>query len=134
MGNPTSLLFGAIIWAMILYGVYSMHRRVRQRNTPPEDPPAGGSVHFALPPFHAGTGPYRLVFTPDGDRLERIGVRVCDNTGRPLRTLVESGPHGGPLDIVWDGRDSRGRMVDPGVYLLLVEMKGVTHVSVLVRA
>ncbi|MBN2170136.1 MAG: hypothetical protein JW819_02305 [Candidatus Krumholzibacteriota bacterium] len=129
-----SNLFGLFFWMLLIYGVYNIHRHIRRRNTPADEAPRDSAIHVGLPPFLAGEDSYRVVFSPGEGKVDRVGVRVCDTIGRPLRTLVEDGPHDMPLEVVWDGRDASGRMVDPGVYLLLFEADGVTRVSVLVRA
>lgn len=61
--------------------------------------PARGAVQFTAGAAMAGSA--ALVFTVDGRRLARL-----------------------PLDqgrATWDGRDSRGRLVAPGIYLVRVE-------------
>lgn len=48
-----------------------------------------------------------------------ISVHTAD--GRLVRTLPDGrGQGGGPVEIVWDGRDAEGRHVPSGVYLLRV--------------
>jgi hypothetical protein len=49
-------------------------------------------------------------------RLAEVSLRVYDQEGRLVRDLgTEILPHG-LHEIVWDGRDGRGRLAAPGVY------------------
>jgi hypothetical protein len=64
--------------------------------------PARGAVQFTA--GAATPGSAALVYTVDGRRLARL-----------------------PLDqgrATWDGRDSRGRLASPGIYLVRVEGEG----------
>jgi hypothetical protein len=76
----------------------------------------------------AGTGPPLLRVTPNpftaGTRIEAAGpgrVEVADVTGRRVRgvTLAASS-----AAFEWDGRDDRGRTLEPGIYL--VRYQGAT--------
>ncbi|MBI2501710.1 MAG: gliding motility-associated C-terminal domain-containing protein [Candidatus Latescibacteria bacterium] len=76
------------------------------------------------------------VFTPNGDgvndqlRLEytitqlsaprQVEVAVFDLSGLLVRKLVEEERRGGIYRAFWDGRDERGKLVAPGIYVVLV--------------
>ena len=48
---------------------------------------------------------------------QRVRLAIYDILGRPVRILVDEVRPMGVHEIVWDGRDSRGRSVASGVYL-----------------
>jgi hypothetical protein len=53
-------------------------------------------------------------------------VRIYDASGRLVRTLVEEQFGAGAHQVLWNGRDSRGRAVDSGVYLYKLDAMGET--------
>jgi hypothetical protein len=58
-----------------------------------------------------------------------VRVVVCDAAGRALRTLeatpgTGSAGAGPELALRWDGRDSFGRLVAPGVYAVRITLSG----------
>ena len=74
-------------------------------------------------------------FSPNGDGINdrtvfafnvvRVGddspvaAEIYDLGGRQIRRLAQERPFStGPYEIEWDGRDDRGRMVPPGLYLV----------------
>ena len=83
------------------------------------------------------------VFTPNGDEINEdarvsfdlfsvnggmLGVAVLDLAGQKIATLLEQPAIAGPYSAVWDGRNSSGETVPPGIYLVRVEVdvdKGV---------
>jgi len=80
--------------------------------------PAPGVMLFALGvaspnPLRDGT---RLHLSPGAET--QVDVRVLDIAGREVRVLLRGAMHAGGQDIVWDGRDARGRNAPPGVYLV----------------
>ena len=48
-----------------------------------------------------------------------VEAEVFDLSGRRVRTVVEQHA-GGPVDVVWDGRDDRGSELGSGVYFYRV--------------
>jgi hypothetical protein len=86
------------------------------------DPSAGASgpewTFIAPNPTRSST---RLVFStaavPADARGDPIAVAIFDAAGRFVRKLEIGGVPGGVHEIVWDGRDTLGRMVSAGVYL-----------------
>ena len=84
------------------------------------------------------------VLTPNGDRrndvlvvsvdlvnvLEQrpLRMRVFDLSGRLLGE-VEGKGLAGHRELIWDGRDSSGRLVVPGLYLLELHMEGDARVE-----
>lgn len=58
-------------------------------------------------------------FLPDSrsGRRDPVFLQVYDVLGRAVRTLVDGEPQsGGMHEIIWDGRDDRGREISSGVY------------------
>jgi hypothetical protein len=52
---------------------------------------------------------------------EHVTLSVFDATGRRVATLVDEVRAEGPHDVVWDGRNSRGRPVASGAYFYRLE-------------
>lgn len=78
--------------------------------------PAGVQLRVPTPnPFRATTA---LTFTLE--RAGRIGLRVFDVQGRPLRTLLDEPRPAGVYTQEWDGRDDGGASVASGFYWLRV--------------
>jgi hypothetical protein len=79
----------------------------------------------AAPPAGSGAGPQR---TDDLTRVRftlpeagPVRVRVFDASGRLVRTLFDDVQGAGPLEMDWDGRDSRGAQVGTGLYFARIE-------------
>lgn len=78
--------------------------------------PPGVQLRVPTPnPFSASTA---LTFTLE--RAGRIGLRVFDVQGRPLRTLLDGTRPAGVYTQEWDGRDDNGAAVATGFYWLRV--------------
>jgi len=74
----------------------------------PRPNPAPGSAHITLRLRDAGTA----------------RVRVYDVAGRWVATLHDGPAEAGPMTLVWDGRDQRGKRVSSGVYWIHAEAGG----------
>ncbi|MFO7649791.1 MAG: FlgD immunoglobulin-like domain containing protein [bacterium] len=61
--------------------------------------------------YAASPNPFRTS-TDISDHAGRMRVEVCDRAGRVVRTLEGTGR------VTWDGRDTQGRRVEAGVYLV----------------
>lgn len=55
---------------------------------------------------------------------EPASLTVHDVAGRKVRTLVDGRLDAGPHTAAWDGRDSRGHRVAPGIYFCRLEVAG----------
>jgi hypothetical protein len=77
-------------------------------------------------------------FTPNGDGINdqvhvtfdlfsvnggKLTVGAYDLAGHRIATLLEQPALAGPYKATWNGRDTSGRTVPPGVYLLRVEVE-----------
>jgi hypothetical protein len=65
----------------------------------------------------------------------RVAVEVYDIAGRPTRTLAHEPVSAGVHYVSWDGRDSEGRPVAPGIYLIRIKAAGeeMTRKAVLLQ-
>ena len=53
-----------------------------------------------------------------------VTLRICDVSGRAVRTLVDEAQAIGDYEAVWDGRDDRGVPAGSGAYSALLEAPG----------
>ncbi len=76
-----------------------------------------------------------LRFELDLSRAARVRMRWVDVRGRVVRSLPGEEFSAGPHEILWDGRDDRGRRVASGVFWMLAEAGGERRVvsAVLLR-
>ncbi len=89
------------------------------------------ALTFAAPapnPFNPAT---RLQFhLPEAGRVD---LAVFDAAGRRIRTLVSGTRGRGEFEVVWDGRDDRGRTQSGGVYLFVLDFQDGGHSTRLTR-
>ena len=78
------------------------------------------------------------VFTPNGDGINdqveliysllqlvkpvAVAVEIFDLAGRRVRTVLDAESTSGAYAVAWDGRDSQGQVVRPGLYLAVVQV------------
>ena len=55
----------------------------------------------------------------------RVVLQVMNLLGQEVRTLVDEHTPAGFNEVIWDGRDNKGRRVPSGVYLYRMEAQGV---------
>jgi hypothetical protein len=97
----------------------------------PEYETGDGTVLSAGPnPFSTRTR-IRLYLT----QPEAVSLTVYDLTGRKVRELAQGPISEGTHCFTWDGTDSGGRPVSPGIYLIELQSRGQTraHKVVLTR-
>jgi hypothetical protein len=63
-------------------------------------------------------------FTLEADRPGTRHVRLLDLKGRVVRRFDRPAAEPGALALQWDGRDSWGRALSPGVYVVQFEVEG----------
>ena len=87
----------------------------------PDAPPPGRfALHRPVPnPFNPST---KLSFEMAAAGHARL--KVYDTAGRLVATLVDGHHDVGSHHVIWDGRDSAGRMSSAGVYLYRLEAGG----------
>ncbi len=79
-------------------------------------------------PFAAAT-----TVTYQLSRPGRVRLDLFDATGRHVRRLVDGAVEAGLHTMAWDGLDTRGRAVAPGVYLAQLWADGAVETKKLVR-
>jgi hypothetical protein len=79
-----------------------------------------GIRHNSPNPFGAST---EIAFSVPAGR-ESASLAVYDVAGREVLTLVDGRLEPGAQSVVWDGRDSRGHRVAPGIYFCRLEVAG----------
>lgn len=53
-----------------------------------------------------------------------VNIQIYDNTGRLVRTLVNSNLNAGTHSFTWNGQNAWGRKVDDGLYIYQIEING----------
>jgi hypothetical protein len=83
--------------------------------------PSSGTAlgSLAALPNPAPGGAARVRFRLGNPSL--VTVTVFDAVGRRVRVLLSGERASGPHELVWDGRDTKGRFARPGVYFVRVE-------------
>ena len=66
-------------------------------------------------------------------RAARTRLSVVDVAGRAVRTLVDGEMPAGEHGVTWDGRDSGGSHVAPGIYFVRLSAGGVTETRKVAR-
>lgn len=90
----------------------------------PEPIPAALTLRGNHPnPFNPMTV---ISFRLDAD-ASRASLRIYDVSGRLVRTLVDGALAGGDHEVLWRGRDERGREVASGTYLYRLEADGASR-------
>jgi hypothetical protein len=78
--------------------------------------------HIAPNPFNASA---EIAFSVPG-RHDPASLTIYDVAGRRVRTLVDGPVEAGPQSVVWNGRDSSGHRVAPGIYFCRLELAGAS--------
>jgi hypothetical protein len=61
------------------------------------------------------------------ERSERVSLRIYDLSGRQVAELFNESLPAGAHHHAWNGRDSRGRRLASGTYLLRLQAETETH-------
>jgi flagellar hook assembly protein FlgD len=61
-----------------------------------------------------------------------VSLKVYDNTGRLVQTLINAQQPAGEKSVYWDGKDVNKRKVSNGVYFLKLAAEGQTAVHKLI--
>ena len=83
-----------------------------------------GRLALAAPAPNPARGDVRLAVT--SALAGEVEVGVFDATGRRVRALTSGTRVAGTTLLAWDRRDTAGRRVRPGVYLVRARLGGVT--------
>lgn len=65
-----------------------------------------------------GNGSFSIEYSLTADA--NVSVRVLSQSGRPIADLAAGSRSAGPSAVTWSGRDSRGKSVAPGVYIVQI--------------
>ncbi|MBK8576159.1 MAG: FG-GAP repeat protein [Elusimicrobia bacterium] len=66
----------------------------------------------------------KAVFDCHVKETTRLRARIFDGHGEEVRALLDLTVEPGIVPVVWDGADIGGGRVDPGVYFLVLELRG----------
>jgi flagellar hook assembly protein FlgD len=75
-------------------------------------------------------------FSPDGDgfedftiinfdlpyKISQVNIKVFDNQGRLVRSILSNRPSSSNNSIIFDGLDDNGKALRMGIYILLIEV------------
>jgi hypothetical protein len=82
----------------------------------------GTRFHLGSPVPNPSAGIVR--FDLESDREGVLATSVFDAAGRTVRRFAPRPVSPGHSLVTWDGRDGRGRLVSPGLYLVRAEVNG----------
>ena len=64
---------------------------------------------------YSGEGSVRLGYNVEGPS-DVVRLRVVDQSGTIVNTLVDGSPEQGNASTIWNGKDAEGKRADPGIY------------------
>jgi hypothetical protein len=85
------------------------------------------ALWYGFDPLDNSTPPSRQFFVDDSNKIARVSV--VDLNNRLKRVLYEGRARLGFLDYEWDLRDSLGRLLPTGVYMVKFSMNGISNGS-----
>ncbi len=53
--------------------------------------------------------------------IQNVQLRICDSSGRHIKTLVDEPQTPGTYTVIWSSQDESGDVVHPGVYFIVFE-------------
>jgi hypothetical protein len=57
-------------------------------------------------------------------RTSELMITISDQLGRPVRMFRQAILEPGEFDFAWDGRDENGRVMEPGIYEIMISDTG----------
>jgi len=90
-----------------------------------DDPVPDGKIVLSsslISPDNDGFEDVLLIDLLSGDQGSIITVTVFDENGSPVRKITENYLAGSKASLVWDGTADDGRIVDQGIYIILIEL------------
>jgi hypothetical protein len=109
-------------YAFNLYGDPSMTREGMNPTSVDESDPAAEAPGLVLHQNHPNPFNPTTTIRYDLPEMETVRFQVFDLQGRLLRMLVDGVSQSpGSHQVVWDGRDGKGRQVDTGLYFYRLE-------------
>lgn len=126
-GEASSLAYGVSDWEYVKHNAHATGCA-----TTGVGAPAAPGAALALRAWpNPGAGPARIAWTLASAARSR--VTVFDAAGRRVRALADAEFGPGSHELAWDGRDTHGRRVPPGAYLVRVDAAGASASERLVR-
>src|SRR5581483_2502178 len=75
-----------------------------------------GPVRNYPNPFRVGAGDTKFVAFLN--LAAKVDIKIYDAGGQFVTSLANSAPGAGRVELHWDGRNSQGALVSPGLYLV----------------
>jgi len=81
-------------------------------------------IHNFASPFHLSHGTSFIMSLPE---LGKVSISVYNRLGEKVRTVVDGQTFAAGIHVVpWDGRDTKDKLIVPGVYLYVFDFNGAT--------
>jgi hypothetical protein len=121
-----------VVNAQVLRGTVELYRRV-SAGVATGEPASAGQVMLAQNSPNPFTPETRIAYSVGRDT--HVELKVFDITGRLVTTLASGEVTAGNHKVSWDGKDSGGNAVSPGIYLyrLATPDRTVTRKMALMR-
>ncbi len=81
-----------------------------------------GTVRNYPNPFRVGAGNTKFVALTT--MAAKVDVKIYDAGGQFVTSLTQSSTGPGRVELLWDGRNSQGALVSPGLYIVRIEGSG----------
>jgi hypothetical protein len=97
-----------------------------------EEPGSGHVAVFGFAPSMSTVHRNHVPIAYNTTAPSHVSLKVYDNMGRLVRTLVDAQQPAGEKSVLWDNKDLNKRAVANGVYFLKLEAEGQTAVQKLI--
>jgi flagellar hook assembly protein FlgD len=67
------------------------------------------------------------------EKTENVTLRIYSSRGQLIKTLADRNVDAGLYTMQWNGRDETGRLVSPGVYMLVLQTSSVKNTVPILR-
>jgi len=129
-GEGSSFAYGTSYWEWVKHNAHKTGCIPTAGVSPSDRDGTSGMLSLRASPNPARAGT-RIVWSLA--RGARTRVEILDLAGRLLRRLQEGPSTTGTNSTEWDGRESGGRMVPPGIYLCRVQADDESATTSVVR-
>jgi hypothetical protein len=123
--------YAHVIWSSAYYDV--CYRKISLKEFGGEGQQSAASFPITVQPSLAACEPNPVCgHTRISYALPAAGnvdLRVCDATGRTVRTLANGLQNAGTYSVIWDARDAGGKQVPYGVYFYRLDTPGFRSVK-----
>ena len=116
VGDSVELVIG--ITVIYVNNGYHLIDNLLLTNSIEENPSPG---KFAL--FQNYPNPFNplTIISFNIDTQTKVSLKVYDNQGRFIRTLLENTMYTGKHEVSWDGQNTHGHPVSAGVYFYIIQ-------------